>query len=176
MAVSWADSRAFEQRNLAQLRNFSACVDLIETVFTKFNTIALADYIGIPFAIFYQMRLCLGMLLHLSTMDRPDWDKMEVRRRVDVLAVADQMAENFSRASVLYSGCGERPARGDESGDPLTRTAEHVHMMRNAFAAKIQQSDGEGMAFAPTLTSAEDVSLTELPDMTDFLDWDWLLG
>ena len=176
MAVSWADSRSHEQPNLAQLSNFSACVDLIEAVFVKFNNVALADYIGIPFAIFTHLRLCLGMLLHLSTMDRPGWDKMEVRRRMDVLAFADQMADDFSRASVLYSGCDGRPARGGESGDPLTRIAEHLHVMRNAFAAKIQQSDGEGMTFAPTPNSAEDVSLTELPDMTDFLDLDWLLG
>jgi hypothetical protein len=176
MAVSWAESRAPEQPNLAQLRNFSACIDLIEAVSATFSKIALADYIGIPFAIFSQMRLCLGMLLHLSTMDRPGWDKMEVRRRMDILAFADQMADNFSRASVLYSGCDGRLARGGESGDPLTRIAEHLHVMRNAFAAKIQQSDGEGMTFAPTPNSDEDVSLTELPDMTDFLDLDWLLG
>ena len=176
MAVSWADSRSHEQPNLTQLSNFSACVDLIEAVFVKFNNVALVDYIGIPFAIFTHLRLCLGMLLHLSTMDRPGWDKMEVRRRIDVLTVADQMADNFSRASVLYSGGDERSARRDESGDPLARTGEHLRIMRNAFAAKVEQSDGEGIMSALTPTSAEDVSLTELPDMADFLDLDWLVG
>jgi hypothetical protein len=176
MAVSWADSRSSEQPNLAQLGNFSACVDLVEAIFAKFNEIALVDYIGIPFAIFTHLRLCLGMLLHLSTMDRPGWDKMEVRRRIDVLAVADQMAGNFSRASVLYSGGDERSARGDGSGDPLARIAEHLQIMRNAFAAKVEQSDGEGVMSALTPTSAEDISLTELPDMADFLDLDWLVG
>lgn len=116
------------------------------------------------------------MLLHLSTMDRPGWDKMEVRRRIDVLTVADQMADNFSRASVLYSGGDERSARRDESGDPLARTGEHLRIMRNAFAAKVEQSDDEGIMSALTPTSAEDVSLTELPDMADFLDLDWLVG
>jgi hypothetical protein len=176
MAVSWADSRSPEQPNLAQLSNFSACVDLIEAVFAKFNNVALVDYVGIPFAIWTQLRLCLGMLLHLSTMDRPGWDKMEVRRRIDVLAVADQMADNFSRASALYSVDDERPIGGDESDDPLARTVEHLQIMRNAFAAKIEQSDGEALMSALTPTSAEDVSLTEIPDMADFLDLDWLVG
>jgi hypothetical protein len=176
MAVSWVDSRSSDQPNLAQLSNFSACVDLIEAVFAEFNNVALVDYIGIPFAIWTQLRLCLGMLLHLSTMDRPGWDKMEVRRRIDALAVADGMADNFSRASALYSGCDERLARGDEPGDPLALTAEHLQIMRNAFAAKIEQSDGEGVMSAMTPISAEDVSLTELPDMADFLDLDWLVG
>ena len=176
MAVSWADSRSPGQPNLAQISNFFACVDLIEAIFATFNNIALADYIGVPFTIFSQLRLCLGILLQLSTMDRLGWDKMEVRRRIDVLTVADQMADNFSRASALYSGGDERPDRGDESGDPLARTAEHLQLMRNAFAAKVEQSDGEGAAFAPTPTSAEDISLIELPDMADFLDLDWLVG
>jgi hypothetical protein len=177
MAVSWTDSRS-PQPNLAQLRNFSACVDLIEAVFASFfNNVALVDYIGIPFAIFTQLRLCLGMLLHLSTMDCPGWDRMEVRRQIDVLAVADRLADNFGKASVLYSGCDERAVGGgEESGDPLARVAEHLRLMRNAFAAKTEQSDGGGITFALTPTSAEDVSLTELPDMTDFLDLDWLVG
>jgi hypothetical protein len=170
MSVPWTDPRAQLQPPLAQLRSFSACVDVMEAVFATFNSIPLTDYIGIPFTVYSQLRLCLGMLLHLSTMDCPGWDRMDVRRRVDVIDVADQMIGNFSKASALYSGCDEGSARDDS----MARIASHLKNMRNAFAGKIEQSDGEGIAFAPTPTSAEDFSLTELPDMADFLDLDWI--
>lgn len=149
-------------------------MDLIEAAFASFHILPLADYIGIPFTVFTQLRLCLGMLLHLSTMDCPGWDKMDVRRRIDVLAVAGRMVGDFGKASALYSGCEEEAARDD----PLARIAGHLDIMRNAFAAKIRQSDsdGEGIMSALTPTSAGDLDMTELPDMADFLDLDWLAG
>jgi hypothetical protein len=172
MAVSWTDPQSPDQPNLVQLNNFSACVDLIEVVFANFHSLPLADYIGIPFTIFTQLRLCLGMLLHLSTMDCPGWDKINVRRQVDVLAVADQMVSNFLKASVLYSDHDEESARDN----PLARIASHLGHMRNAITAKIRQSDSEGIASTLTPTSAGDLCMIELPDMADFLDLDWLAG
>jgi len=176
MAVTWTDSHSPNQQNLAQLRNFSACVDVIEVVFANLHSIPLADIIGIPFTVFTQLRLCFDMLLHLSIMDYPGWDKMEVRRRIDVLAVADQMVDDFQKASILYSGCDERAARGDVAGNPLARIASHLIIMRNAFAVKVQQSDGEGIMSALTPASAEDLCVANLPNMADFLDFDWLVG
>lgn len=150
-------------------------MDLIEAAFASFHILPLADYIGIPFTVFTQLRLCLGMLLHLSTMDCPGWDKMDVRRRIDVLAVAGRMVGDFSEASVLYSGRDEEAARDD----PLARIAGHLDIMRNAFATKVRQSDSDcegGVLSGLTPTSAGDLCMAELPDMADFLDLDWLAG
>jgi len=79
-------------------------VDPIEAAFKSFHSLLRDDYIGISFTVFNQLKLCRGMLLHLSTMDFPGRDKMDARRRVYVLAVADQTVGDSSRASVLYGG------------------------------------------------------------------------
>lgn len=172
MGVSWPECNSDHQPNLAQLKNLSACVDLIQAVFDSFFAIPLADYIGIPFPVFSLLRLSFGMLFFLSTLDSPGWDKLEVRRQIDILTTIDRVVNNFRQASVLE-------ASGKHDGDednPMARMAGHLRLMRTAFAANIEQSDSAGALAALTPESAMDETALEMPDLADFLDMDWLMN
>lgn len=172
MAVSWPECTSEHQPNLAQLQNLSACIDLIQPVFDSFFAIPLTDYVGIPFPVFSLLRLSFGMLFFLSTLDSPGWDKVEVRRQIDILATIDRVVDNFRQASRLE-------ASGKHDGDednPMARMASHLRLMKTAFAANIEQSDSAGALAALTPESAMDDTALEMPDLADILDMEWLMS
>lgn len=175
MAVSWPDfgPQQQQQANLAQLKNLSACIDLIKSAFDGFFAIPLDDYVGIPFAVFSQLKLCLGMLFVLSTLDCPWWDKFDVRRQIDLLTTIDRMIDGFNQASMVYASAVG--VNGEDS--MMARMVSHLRFMRAAFAASLEQSDGGAAQSAmETPESIGDVGGMEMPDIADFLDMEWLMS
>lgn len=150
-----------------QLTNLTACLDLIQTVFDNFFEIKTSDVIGIPFAIFTQLRLCLGLLYHLSTMECPGWDTGEVRRQIDILAIIDKTIDRFQAASRESDAYGE---------DSLRRITGHLQVMRSTWAVRIQQTDSQRATFTMTPDSVAEIGVAELPLLDDFLDMDWLMS
>lgn len=172
MAVSWPEFNSDHQPNLAQLKNLSACVDLIESVFNSFFAITLADYVGIPFPVFSLLRLSFGMLFFLSTLDSPGWDKLDVRRQIDILATIDRLVDGFRQASRLEA----RGVHDDDEDNPMARMASHLRLMKAAFAANMEQSDSVEALSAFTPESVVNEGALDMPDLADFLDMDWLMS
>lgn len=167
MAVSWKSLTVDCNQNPMQLTNLTACLDLIQTVFDNFFEIKTSDVIGIPFAIFTQLRLCLGLLYHLSTMECPGWDTGEVRRQIDILAIIDKTIDRFQAASRESDAYGE---------DSLRRITGHLQVMRSTWAVRIQQTDSQRATFTMTPDSVAEIGVAELPLLDDFLDMDWLMS
>lgn len=171
MAIPWPSLASDREPNLAQLQNLTACVDLIQAMFENFFSIPPADFIGISFPIFTQIRLSLGVLFCLSTLDCPGWDRAEVRRQVDPLNMIDGMISAFEKAISVYAT--ENGIEEDDVG-ALVRVPSHLRQLHSAWAAKMGQSDGEGIAFAPTPQSPDGMAM--MPLLDDFLDMNWLMS
>lgn len=171
LAVAWPSLANNGETSLPQLENLVGCVDLIKEVFDNFLTMSLQDFVGISFQIFVQLRLSLGILFALMTIEIPGWNKSEARRKVDLLAFINQMISKFEDASGPAGGSDEL------EGDSLTRVTGHLRIMKTTWAAKLEQSERQGVHSTMTPEdSVGDVGASELPGLDDFLDMDWLMS
>ncbi|KAM0718495.1 hypothetical protein Q7P37_005565 [Cladosporium fusiforme] len=172
-AISWTSLESKGEPNVAQLQNIAACVDLVQALFDNFFSIPPGDIIGVSFPMYTQLRLGLGMLFCLSTLDCPGWDKAEVRRQVDTLNVIDRMIETFEEAVSSYT-----TESGDDHGEDgaLLRVPAHLRMMRTAWAAKLERCEDQAVPFAPTPESGAEMGMAEMPSLDDFLDMNWLMS
>ncbi|KAH8901250.1 hypothetical protein GQ53DRAFT_707560 [Thozetella sp. PMI_491] len=74
-------------------------VEAIRSWLDIFQTVPLADCVGLPFHFWSQTIRCTVILKHLSTMEDPAWDCRAVRTRVDLSLVLDWVSAKFERLS-----------------------------------------------------------------------------
>lgn len=123
----WPSLISGQEPSVPQLQNLSACIDLTQALFENFFSLPPGDVVGVPFPIYIQMRLGLGILFCLSTLDCPGWDKSTVRRQIDPLDMIDGMIsayEGAKAAHIIEHGT-------EESGDGLlSRISGHLRLLR----------------------------------------------
>lgn len=88
----------------------------MEHWFQTWERIPPAQWIGLTFNIFTQKIQGIVALFRLSTVDHvPDWNTAEVRKRLDVFALLDRVADRMDMAAAAIPVAEDDP--GEESSE-----------------------------------------------------------
>lgn len=100
------------------------------------------------------------MVLHLSTLDEPGWDKDLARSQIDIVQVMDDMVDRLEQAIATFRIDGEE--------DVFSRHCYFWKSIKPGVLAKLgRQHSRADTAVAPTLDAAND------PFGPDLLNWDF---
>jgi hypothetical protein len=160
-----------EQTDLQRLDGFDSLLTTIETWFTTFAQIPLSNFIGIPYNIHTQFSHCMKILFKLTTLNEPGWETTEVRKRIDIITVLEDVAEKFER---LPHAMGLEGAFDlvdavmmEESGIFFRAAPPLIRSMRAKFAAELSRHDLQSNDIANLIDGQEDAEM-------DFANDPWL--
>lgn len=85
----------------------------IENWLAVFRGIPIDGWVGISVDSFSQFTHCLSVLFRLTTLEDPDWDNEDVRRRADILSLLDYYAVTLDQ---VHKATGMVNAPGPRSG------------------------------------------------------------
>ncbi|KAL7934566.1 hypothetical protein V8C35DRAFT_31560 [Trichoderma chlorosporum] len=142
--------------------------------------IPLAEFIGMPFALYVGLAQIHSFLYRISTMDDPAWDKEIVRSTADLGNYLDRTIDLFTKADALY------PLRG--GSEDVSIYGKCTKVLRNVRSnwepAIIQQPLGglptPSSQVIPGAAAAQPSLMVDhsmLPDQdlaTDFGDINWM--
>lgn len=129
---------------------------------------------------FAQFTHSLVVLLRLTTLEEPGWDRDEVRRRVDVFAILDRACERVDRIpgelGLVDSADGQRSGLFFKT-NYLFRAIKQL-FLRHAKAGEDMESGFEAQASQASTTENEFImDLSNEPWLADLLDmdlaWNW---
>lgn len=129
-----------------------------------------------------QSRHSIGLLLALTTLEDPMWNKAEVRATIDILQLVDTMIE---RCSLVAPECGLDRGVGDIRGeDMFNQAAERSKKLRAMLALQLQPqtlqqtatpASGVDMSVNVGFTGDGEVRPADAGDLQvlNFEDFDW---
>jgi hypothetical protein len=120
--------------SLDYIRNLERCLDCIVSYFDYFCKIPSINYPCVPFAHYSYLSHFIISLYRLTTIDDPAWDVAEVRKRIDVLEIADhfinKMLEVHQTANYVLN---------DGSMAIFTRFGKIMGFIRDEWAAELAE-------------------------------------
>lgn len=173
-------ARDSTQPSLNRLKYLNASLISVKAWLETFRSIPLIRYQGVSTMILHHFRHCIGMLLVLSTLDDPAWDKQDARRTVDFLGMVDFIMTNFGKVAEAI-GMDTGPA--DEKGnDAFSQAARRGMMIRDIWAKNLAEGDAQpdsepavaATSSMPGLTAMGWTGYVGGVNDIDFGDFDWM--
>ncbi|OJJ50287.1 hypothetical protein ASPZODRAFT_2117511 [Penicilliopsis zonata CBS 506.65] len=90
-----------ENSRSLQLDCLYACLDSVKLYFDLFFAIPPAAFFDLPVSICGQVNQTLSALYRLSILDDPAWDRVAVRKIVDIQIIFDRLFDVLQQAAVL---------------------------------------------------------------------------
>ncbi|PWY80823.1 hypothetical protein BO94DRAFT_470367 [Aspergillus sclerotioniger CBS 115572] len=159
--VAIAKPPADEEMSTQRLDHLYAALQVVKRFFDLFLTIAPAGYTSLALPNLTQVSHCLVTLLRLSTLDYPGWDKAAVRRSVDILAVAEQIATRMGQVADAVGIQSEGAC-----DDPFGKLGMIMQKLRSEWELRLQ----EAVDWEPFLSNME---LGELENLLSWSDLAW---
>lgn len=92
-------------RQMQRLQCLHRCLGSVDAWCSTFFSMPCDVYFELPFAVvFYQLSRSLKMLFNLTFLHEPGWDCNEVRAKVDLFDVIDNVASGLDRVQDLLDG------------------------------------------------------------------------
>ena len=137
-----------------------ACLFAAKGWLDTLQTLSMVEYMVFPFSFASQCTRCLGIMVHLSTLEAEGWDKDYVRSQVDILQVIDGMV-----AGLETEIAASQVPIAEES--VFTRHCNFWKSLKPNLLAKLQPPLTNATPGLPTdgIASAE--------DLPDFLNWNY---
>lgn len=157
----------------------------LERWMTVFQSMPLADWVGVGCDLFAQFTHSMVVLFRLSTLEEPDWDVAQVTKRLDVFLVLDQAGETIN---AVAEAAGIVDANGSRRG-LFFKTPLLIRGIKALFLAEMGtknlpgglQSPDSGVNYNPAAEFAGEMpnpddfllELSEEPWFTDFMGPSW---
>lgn len=136
----------------------------IKIWFASFWPISRNYYSALSFASWCQLAHCLMSLYKLSVLDEPAWDRVALRRDLDVFDVSDRIIQDMAdagtarRLSTTGRGAGSRSNVAAED-DIFSTCTKLLTAMRNSWATEMGmavRSEPNGTSYEPIATEFVD--------------------
>lgn len=162
----WESFADHNQLSFARQKLLLACLSSAKAWFEIFQSFSAMEYVAFSFSFASHFSRCLGMLIHLSTLEKPGWDTETVRNEVDVVQIIDQLVNLLELDSVSTQ------PNGDEN--IFTRYRNFWKSIRPSLVSKLARS-GHTAAGTMQLASGDrsDGFTRDLLNW-DFFDNEWL--
>ena len=170
-ALSSKDSLC-QSRDFNRLESLLSCLTALEAYFKVFLSFTPQQFISFTTSTLLQVTYCLFCLYTITSVDDPAWDRSEISKRVDLIAICRQISQNFRDAAVCAG------FQGDEE-DTFTRLGINIDSaMRHWRSLLESQGHAQGISgneeISPhpgdlTMGLSEELWLTDL--LAPVVDW-----
>ncbi|KAL5612706.1 hypothetical protein BROUX41_004205 [Berkeleyomyces rouxiae] len=123
--------------NTERIAILSRCFSILKDWFARFQEIPIRLYISLPFNFWFQLFRNCCILCKLTTIDQKGWDRVYVRQSLDVLAVINEISQNFRNAA-----CEAGVVIESEEDDVFSRSIRPLRHMHKAWESYLTQTTG----------------------------------
>lgn len=125
--------------DLAKLDAYYASLQASKAVLDNYLSFSPAQYLYIPFAVTLHFGRAAQTIYRLLVVDDPDWDRAIVKNSIDLMAVMEQTAVNYSQ---VHRVCGLETTDDPETTDYYSRAANALRATIPAWTASLEQNGG----------------------------------
>lgn len=123
---------AIHQIDTKRIDDLYSCLTSTQRWLDLWFTIPAAAYVSLPFTLLIQLSHCFVTLFRLTVFKFPGWDNTVVRGAVDILSVADQIAD---RLHEVAEAAGIQ--KEDVEGDPFSMLAKMIRALKIGWSSQL---------------------------------------
>jgi hypothetical protein len=143
--------------DLQRLEDLDSILRAVERWIEVFFDVPLINWIGTTYAMFAQFSHCIVLLFKLTSLDEPDWDGTDVKKRADLMEILDRMASRFDS---IPSFLGLVDAEDPEETGIFFKSSGLIRALKATFSIELSQNQLQ-MEVQPNLGVESPETITE---------------